>query len=152
MALYLEKAFPESPSIFPEPGALALAQLVDHTLVTRVFPAVLKMLLPKIPAILDERGAEYFRRTREEWFGQPLEQMCIDPESHWSELEKELAIFSNILNGPAESPRHQQDLFLMGDKPSYADILLVAFFQWLRCIDENRAGQEWRIQKVVGTL
>ncbi len=124
VALYLEKAFPDSPSIFPEPGALAFAQLVDHILITRVFPASLKMLLPKIPAILDERGAEYFRGTREEWFGIPLDQICTDPETHWSELEKELAIFSDVLTGPAESPRRQQDLFLMGDKPSYADILL----------------------------
>ncbi len=135
VALYLEKAFPDS--IFPEPGALAFAQLVDHILITRVFPACLKMMLPKIPAILDERGAEYFRRTREEWFGIQLQQMCMDPETHWSELEKELAIFSDILTGPAESPRRQQHLYLMGDKPSYADILLVTFFQGLKCIDEK---------------
>jgi glutathione S-transferase len=136
VALYLEQAFPDSPSLFPGPGALELAQLVDHTISASLLPASMKFVLPKIPAILDDRGAEYFHRTRREWFGVPLEELCPDPEAEWAALEKGLVIFSDLLNGPATAPRPHQT-FLMGDTPSYADILLVTFFQWLKSVDEK---------------
>lgn len=143
IALHLERAFAgaDSPSIFPTPGALPLAQLVHHHLYSKVLPAAMKLLLPKIPAILDDRGAEYFRRTRKEWFGKPLEELCEDPEGDWKRVGQEIAILSDMLSGHWSAPQgvavERAGPFFLGDVPSYADFVLVSFFQWCKYADER---------------
>jgi len=145
IAVHLDQAFPSSLSIFPTAGALPLAQLVHQHLYQRVVPTlVLGLLLPKIPAILEERGADYFRRTRSEWFGKPLDQLRPeDPEDSWKRLEEELAIFSDALTGlvPSSSGSvvrvERPGPFFLGDVPSYADFILVAFFAWFKHADDK---------------
>jgi glutathione S-transferase len=143
IALYLDSAFagPDTPSVFPTAGALPLAKLVHHHLFTRVFPAAAKLALPKTPAILDDAGAEYFHRTRKEWFGKPLDELCDDPEAEWKTIEQEIAIVSDILSGRWSNPPgtvvERTGPFFLGDTPSYADFILASLFQWFKTTDEQ---------------
>jgi glutathione S-transferase len=139
LAKYLDAAFPEALSLFPGPHALVLAQLADHILSNHVMLPSLRVKWANVPAILDEPGAEYWHRTHEEMFGVMLEELCSNLEAEWTVIEKELAVFTAILAGLPLAPRQEHEPFLMGVTPSYADFLLVVFFQWFKVSGQ----QEW---------
>ena len=63
---------------YPEPSL----HLDWPVLKEKVFPHAMKIVsetrpiwMPKVPEILSDRGAEYFHRTRKEWFGITLDEM-----------------------------------------------------------------------------
>ncbi|QSS59918.1 hypothetical protein I7I51_04714 [Histoplasma capsulatum] len=104
IALHLDGAFP-----FPAP---------DHP-----------TLFPSIPALLDERGAAYFRRTREEMFGVTLEAMAGDKrgvEQAWESVEADVEVARQMLLRGREGPRGGP--FFEGAEAGYADFVFVAFF------------------------
>lgn len=66
----LEKDYPE-PSLhldWPE-----LSKVFDHAM--KIVSETRPIWMPKVPNILSDRGAEYFHRTRKEWFGMTLDEM-----------------------------------------------------------------------------
>ncbi|KAL6069101.1 Glutathione Stransferase [Balamuthia mandrillaris] len=149
VALYLEKTFTSCgssavpngarnyPTIFPGAGALPLAQMVNHHAAKRVVPAALPLMMPKMAKFLDERGAEHFRRTRRQWFGKDVEDwLKEDQEALWKALEQELAIYSDVLT-PAAATTKKEGPFMMGAQVSYADFVLMAFFQWAKMADTS---------------
>ncbi|KAJ3159022.1 hypothetical protein HK101_001157 [Irineochytrium annulatum] len=129
IAEYLERTYPDRqkhPSLFPAPGSRALAGLVQGVLSKKVSGHAVKIVLPLIPDILDDEGAEYFRRTRKESFGRDLRDFCDDVEAEWEGVKTEIKVLSDALNADKSGP------FFCGDVPSYADFVLVGYFVWFK--------------------
>ncbi|EGC43854.1 lignin degradation protein [Histoplasma capsulatum var. duboisii H88] len=127
IALHLEGAFPapDHPTLFPSAGSHALA-LAVMKLVSALVPATRRILVPQIPALLDERGAAYFRRTREEMFGVTLEAMAGDKRGvgqAWESVEADVELVRQMLRGRGGP-------FFEGAEAGYADFVFVAFLTW----------------------
>ncbi|KAG8817183.1 hypothetical protein FS842_001835, partial [Serendipita sp. 407] len=71
IALYLDRAFPETPRVIP-PHTAALHSAFIQALSTTLFVPLRPIMIPQIPLVLaDPLGAAYFTRTREKTFFAP---------------------------------------------------------------------------------
>lgn len=132
IAFHLESAFPapEYPSIFPTPASHPLAIAVLK-LVSSMMMKQMSIALPKVPALLDPRGQEYFNRTRAELFGKPLTELAAkgeELERVWKDLTADMSTLATMLRG--EPGKQKSGPFFEGDKAGYADLLLVSFIAW----------------------
>lgn len=140
IARVLEKLTPASeahPSLFPlgvdTAESDAEYELVDNTC-DEASREVVRFVIPHVPAFLDERGREYFNRTRKEWLGRSLEEMAAaNPDS---ELEAALergagkiaALYADYAG------REGQGVFFKGrESPAAVDFVVVAVLEWYRC-------------------
>ncbi len=133
IALYLDKTFtgPNHPEIFP--GGFAGFQ-VYRAVQLLIFGAMREsrvLVAPRVADILDDKGKDYFVRTRSISFGKPLAEVYPSPE----DVEKIFATTSERLLDlirllqpiPGQSSAGP---FFLGDKPSYADFVVVAYLAW----------------------
>jgi glutathione S-transferase len=140
IALHLEHAFsgPEYPSIFPNVGSYTVADIVGRLLVT-VINLARPLIAPGVVRILDDRGATYFRETREKSFGKPLEEVAptgTDLDATWKNIEQAFKPMIQMLHGDGG----EKGPFLEGDSLSYGDILIVSFLVWV----ERANHENWR--------
>ena len=113
------------------------------------------LFFPPSCAILDDRGNEYFRRTRELVFGKTLEDFSPEGEvreGHWMALEAGYDQIAAIIekNGPGI------DYVAGGSEPTRADFILVAFLirikivlpeEWEKRVKEWSGGRWARLLK-----
>ncbi|NEH58857.1 glutathione S-transferase family protein [Rhizobium leguminosarum] len=123
IALYLEEAYPDRPSLFNGEGGKALSRMVESYSQMIIHPAIMRIALLDIHANLDEEDKAYFRESREARLGKPLEVVAAD-----SEAEK--AAFGAKL----EPLRHMLKFqpFIGGQTPLFADYIVFGALQWLR--------------------
>lgn len=138
IARHLDRTF-SSPPLFPSgPASYALALAVEN-IMFRAAGKGLFLLLPKAVDVLDERGGEYFVRTRSEWFGKPLADLAITGEDEVREtiaaMKSELDIFIRMLSNRAEDATSPRGPFFEGTTPGYADFVLVTFLSWGHRVD-----------------
>ena len=123
IANYLEDTYPDRPSLFGGEGGRAMARMInwwgDIAIVNGIFP----MIAADVHSHLKPEDAAYFRRTREERMGKPLEELTTD-------RDKEVAKFRRSLDPLRLTLRTQA--FLGGDAPNYADYIVFGGFQWAR--------------------
>ncbi|KAI9339881.1 hypothetical protein BDR26DRAFT_861757 [Obelidium mucronatum] len=140
---YLDATYtgPAHPSVFDQVGGaegggggMAISLLVQNILNTRLYPHIIKITIPKVPTLLDDRGVEYFHRTRTARFGVPLSELCVDPEAEWRALEKEIRVLSDVL---VASQERGGGPFFMGSVPCYGDFCFVGFLVWIKAADER---------------
>ncbi|QND39368.1 glutathione S-transferase family protein [Rhizobium leguminosarum bv. viciae] len=123
IALYLEEAYPERPSLFNGEGGKALSRMVEGYSQMIIHPAIMRIALLDIHANLDEGDKAYFRESRETRLGKALEMVAAD-----SKVEK--AAFGAKL----EPLRHMLKFqpFIGGQTPLFADYIVFGALQWLR--------------------
>ncbi|TBA89547.1 glutathione S-transferase family protein [Rhizobium ruizarguesonis] len=123
IALYLEEAYPERPSLFNGEGGKALSRMVEGYSQMIIHPAIMRIALLDIHANLDEGDKAHFRESRETRLGKALEMVAAD-----SEVEK--AAFGAKL----EPLRHMLKFqpFIGGQTPLFADYIVFGALQWLR--------------------
>ena len=133
IAAYLEKTYPDRPSLFGGPEAQALSRFyVDWTdLVLQ--PALFRLIVADIPVLLAPIDADYFRRSREARVGTSLEEFCAGREAKLSALRQALAPLRRTLS---------QQPFLSGDRPAWADYTVFGAFQWARCVSPIKLLEE----------
>lgn len=86
-------------------------------------------LIPAIAKILRRPSKEYYVRTREEGFGKKLEDVVPTGEAHevaWKEVEEGYGKLVLWLNEGTNAGAP----FVMGDKVSFADFVIVSDLQW----------------------
>lgn len=148
IAVHLESKYPDRPSLFG--GAQGLTKIyssVADGLVASIFSLVALDVL----SVVHDKDVEYFRRTREEWTGKPLEELVADRSSRLPGFRASLAPLRAVV---ANQP------FFGGDEPLYADYALFGPFQWARCssrlnlLDESDALCAWfeRMLDLFGAL
>src|SRR4051812_19637412 len=77
IALYLDEAYPDRPTLFGGEGGKAMARFVERWTQLTIHPYVTTAAIIDLHAMQDDENAAYFRRSREQRFGKPLEDVAI---------------------------------------------------------------------------
>lgn len=130
IAKYLERTYPDAPSLFRGEGAEALTQFMVNWGQTQVHPAVVKLCLLDIYNTLADEDKVFFRTTREKLFGCTLEEFDAKFPKNSDGLTAALVPLENTL---------KRQKFLGGDSPIFADYVIFGPLQWLRttCVTDH---------------
>ena len=123
IALYLEEAYPEQPSLFGGPGGVAAARLVEGYSQHLVHTAITRIALVDIHDMLAPADQAYFRRSREERLGRSFEDIAAGRDAAIAALPTALQPLRHML---AFQP------FVGGATPLFGDYILFGALQWLR--------------------
>ena len=127
IAVYLEETYADRPSLFGGPGGVAHARFIntwaDQLFVnTGARHIILDIWTAQLPA-----DAEYFRTTREKFFGASFETLQGERETAIGAWREQLLPLRLTL-------RRQK--FLGGAAPSYADYIVFGPLQWARIFSD----------------
>lgn len=141
IAKHLDAIFPERP-VFPKvdiPGfenAMHVVTLGAANALRQAWITGYDIVVPTIADILDDRGEEYFVRTRTEpKKGPPRQWGSKNPEDDWKPFEKSLAQLAKFLKGSDEHPNPGP--FFLGTQPCYSDFTVAAFLAWFKAGNEQ---------------
>ena len=105
-----------------------------EAIIGKIMPALGPIILPRVPRnILNERSKSYFEKTRAERCGMTLDELEKSGKGGEKAYDnamphlKELAELLNETKGP----------FFMGETVSYADFVVVGFFQFVKRVGED---------------
>jgi glutathione S-transferase len=127
IANHLEDTHPGRPSLFGGPAGRALSRFhVDWTDAV-LQPRLIRFVALDIWRHVHDRDKEYFRRSREARFRQPLEELVAGREQRIAAFRDGLAPLRLTL---------QSQRFLGGSEPLYGDYVVFGAFQWVRCISD----------------
>ncbi len=140
IALYLDEAYPQEPSLFKGEGGEAMARFVEGYSQMVLHTAITRIALMDIHDMLAPIDQAYFRSNRENRFGKPLEEVAPDRAA-------EIAAFPAKL----EPLRHMLKFqpFIGGESPLFADYIVFGALQWLRIttgsvhLAENDPARLW---------
>ncbi|MEQ9121158.1 MAG: glutathione S-transferase N-terminal domain-containing protein, partial [Alphaproteobacteria bacterium] len=110
IALHLEAAYPDSPSLFPT--GQPVARFAQAWTNTQVNPALIRVILRDVHDALDPADRRYFRESREARFGMTLEAFSADRAAALDRFRAALQPIRDVLG---DQP------FLAGTQPAYAD-------------------------------
>jgi len=127
IALHLDRAYPQRPLMDSE-GARAHALFLRHWAPAAVHGPILRAIVLDLYARLHEKDKAYFRSSREQRFGMPLEKYG-DPRAGVAALRGALDPVRPVL---------VQHAFLAGAAPGFADYILFGPFQWARAMSPLR--------------
>ncbi|MER8490980.1 glutathione S-transferase family protein [Mesorhizobium australicum] len=123
IALYLEEAYPDRPSLFGGEGGKAMARFIERWSQSTIHPYVTTAALVDLHAMQDEQNGSYFRKSREQRFGKRLEDVVAVRDAG-------LATFRAALE-PLRSMLSYQP-FIGGASPLFADYIVFGALQWAR--------------------
>ncbi|WP_085025105.1 glutathione S-transferase family protein [Ensifer aridi] len=129
IAVYLEGAYPERPTLFAGEGGKAMARFVEGWSQMTLHPAIVRIAIMDIHDRLDPVDQAYFRTSREERFGKSLEAVA---EAGRADLE--------TFSAKLEPLRHmlKSQPFLGGDRPLFSDYIVFGALQWARIVSPHR--------------
>jgi len=125
IATYLEERYPDRPSLFGGFSGVAPTRFVNAWANTILNPGIVRMIVADIFSVLHEKDKAYFRQTREQRFGIPLEAVQADRESRLPGFRQTLEPLRSALKAQP---------YLGGGQPTYADYIVLGSFQWARCV------------------
>lgn len=141
IAEYLDRAYPDAPALFPA-GPSGPTRFARYWADAVLMPALARVVVADIVDILDPRDVDYFRESREQRFGRPLQAFA-------SERDENLAAVRKVLE-PVRRTLGEQP-WLAGDAPAYADHLLAGAMMWARVsspveilADDDTILRDWR--------
>ncbi|WP_031404470.1 glutathione S-transferase family protein [Thiomonas sp. FB-Cd] len=125
IAEYLEDNYPDGPSLFGCAQGRATARFINQWSSEILHPAVARVVVPDIPAVLHEKDRDYFRTTREAAFGRTFEALAAERDEALAALDRTLGVMRSVL---------AKQSFVAGAAPAYADHAIFGAFQWARVI------------------
>ena len=123
IALYLERTYPDRPSLFGGPGGEASARFVERWCQFNVQASLLRLIIVDIHAALDTPDQLYFRKDREQRLGKSLEDVQAG-------REERLEAFREVLRPLREMLNLQP--FIGGESPLFHDYIVFGALQWAR--------------------
>jgi glutathione S-transferase len=123
IALYLEDAYPDRPSLFGGDGGKAMARFIERWSQTQLHPFLGSAALLEIHRRQDEENAAYFRRSRERRYGRTLEEVAAERDAHRDAFRKKFEPLRSMLD---------YQPFLGGGSPLFADYIVFGALQWVR--------------------
>ena len=122
IALYIDRAFPDTPALFSGSAEVAAIRLFDSWFSIEVMRRMATVYILDVHNAARPADQAYFRTSREARFKVPsLESFAAGRESRLPGLREALAALRLHLARFA---------FLGGDRPSYADFIALGAFQW----------------------
>jgi glutathione S-transferase len=125
IANYLEDAYPDQPSLLGSSAGRSVTRFVQGWTDTVLHLGLIRCVLLDVWQHVHEKDKTYFRKTREERFGAPLEAVQSGREERLPALRESLLPLRNLLGAQS---------FIGGLRPLYADYIVFGAFQWARCI------------------
>lgn len=132
---YLDRAYPDNP-LLGDGLAARRARLLERVIFQSVRMPLLKILLPRVYAVIDPADKDYFRSSREKLLGSSLEDFA-DPLAGIMQLRMAVA--------PLEAWLGEQP-YLDGESAGGSDYLVVGLFLWAWCL----GAQPWDADSNVG--
>ncbi|WP_048647709.1 glutathione S-transferase family protein [Nitratireductor soli] len=129
IALYLEEAYPEGPTLFAGEGGKALSRFIEKWSIAALHTFIGPAILVDIHDRLDSPDQAYFRESREARFGCRLEEAAHGREARLDAFRASLAPLRVTL---------EKQPFLGGEGPLFADYVVAGALQWARVISPFR--------------
>ncbi|ODT06813.1 MAG: beta-aryl ether-cleaving protein [Mesorhizobium sp. SCN 65-20] len=123
IALYLEEAYPDLPTLFGGEGGKAHARFVERWSQLTLHPYLGMAALTALHGMQDEENAAYFRQSREARFGKTLEEVTAARDTGLAAFRASLEPLRSML---AYQP------WIGGERPLFADYIVYGAFQWVR--------------------
>jgi glutathione S-transferase len=127
IATYLEETYPSRPALFSGPPHAS--RFYNAWADTVLNAAISRLVVLDIFNHLTPEDQPYFRRTREERLGMPLEAVVKSREAR-------LPAFTQLLQPLRQTLASQP--YLGGDAPLYPDYIVFGSLMWPRCISALR--------------
>ncbi len=105
IALYLDEAYPERPTLFAGDGGKTMARFIERWSQLTIHPYVTTAALLDIHAMQDNENAAYFRSSREQRFGKPLEAVTADRDAGLAGFRAALEPLRSTLGYSSAAPR-----------------------------------------------
>jgi len=140
IALYLDDAYPERPTLFGGEGGKAMARFIERWSQFTIHPYIATVALTDLHAMQDEPNAAYFRENREQRYGKRLEDVVANRDAGLSAFRLALE--------PLRSTLTYQP-FIGGEAPLFADYIVFGALQWGRIaspfhlLDESDGIARW---------
>jgi glutathione S-transferase len=141
IALYLERSYPDRPSLFGGGSGIAHALFLNAWADTSLQPGIARLIVGDIWQAQRQEDQPYFRESREAVFRRPLEAVIEGREERVVEWRRLLAPLRSVL---------ARQSWLGGAAPDYADYIVLGSLQWARCIsrfallEDADPVREWR--------
>jgi glutathione S-transferase len=141
IATYLEEAYPDRPSLFGSPAAVGVTRFVNAWADMTLHVGMIRLIVSDIAGIVHEKDRAYFRDSREQRFGKPLEEVTAGREERVRAFRDMLLPLRHLLSAQP---------YVSGEQPAYADYIVLGSFQWARCVssfellDEADRIAAWR--------
>jgi glutathione S-transferase len=123
IALYLDEAYPERPTLFSGDGGKAMARFIERWSQFTIHPYIATVALTGLHAMQDGPNAAYFRESREQRYGKRLEDVVANRDAGLSAFRAALE--------PLRSTLTYQP-FIGGEAPLFADYIVFGALQWGR--------------------
>ena len=131
IALYLDEAYPDRPTLFGGEGGKAMARLIERWSQTTLHPYLGASILTDVHARLAPKDQAYFRESREKRNnGRSLESIAAEREARHPEFVRKLEPLRSMLGYQA---------FIGGAAPLFADYIVFGAFQWSRVVSPFEA-------------
>ncbi len=127
IALYLERAYPDRPSIFGDEANIAVLRFLNMWTDRVVLRGIMPMIIQDIFEHIDPADHAYFRQSREKTWGGRIEDIHKERDSRVIGFRKSL--------GPLRATLAEQP-FLSGTNAGYADCMVFSAFQWARIMSD----------------
>jgi glutathione S-transferase len=127
IAVYLESKYPQRPALFANDDAKSYAMSVNEWCNNVLSVHIRPLVIMPIFKIIKEEDKNYFRQSREEKLGVSLEAYNDKAKASIAELNKTLDTLREVLD---------DQYYLTGLSPSYADICILGMFLWIACSNE----------------
>lgn len=140
IALHLEEAYPDRPTLFGGEGGKATARFIERWTQITMHPFITTAIVFDIFQMQDERNVPYFRSSREARLGKRLEDVSAGRDAG-------LGAFRASLE-PLRSTLSYQP-YLGGHSPLFADYIVFGALQWARVsspyrlLDHDDPIDEW---------
>lgn len=140
IALYLEEAYPELPTLFSGEGGKAMARFIERWSQLTIHPYITSVALVDLHGMQDEPNAAYFRENREQRLGKRLEEVVAGRDAGLASFRASLEPLRSMLT---------YQPFIGGASPLFADYIVFGALQWARIaspyglLDEGDSVAQW---------
>jgi glutathione S-transferase len=123
IALYLEDAYPDQPTLFGGEGGKAMARFIERWSQMTIHPYLGSAAMMDIHDVLAPEDQAYFRKSREARFGKRLEEVPAGREAGLASFRASLEPLRSMLS---------YQPWIGGAGPLFADYIVFGAFQWVR--------------------
>jgi glutathione S-transferase len=125
IALYLERTYPDRPSLFGGPGGEAMTRFVERWTQFGLQGLLMRLIVADIHSVLDAEDQAYFRESRESRLGMTLEDAQAGREDRLEAFREALRPLREML---AFQP------YIGGENPLFPDYVVFGALQWARVV------------------